>query len=113
MNCTCLRNLPNVLLNCKMAGPGIHLSVRMQSGCQILTKIPFTLLDITFAELFLHLSDEDERVGERRVAKVTIMDLAAVETPKWIGRSIFRIKKSEQQQINLHWPNPKLLDVGP
>ena len=45
----------------------------VQSGCRILlTKIRFTSLEITFAGLYL--SEDDERVGERRVAKVTIAD---------------------------------------
>ena len=40
----------------------------MQGGCRILlTKILFTSLEITLAE-------DDELVGERRVAKVTIVD---------------------------------------
>ena len=51
----------------------------VQSGYRILlTKYAFTSLEITFAELFLYLSDlfseDDERVDERRVAKVTIAD---------------------------------------
>ena len=64
----------------QMGGPGTHLSVHMRSGCRILlTKIHFTSLDITFVELlFLHLSEEDERVGEQRVAKVIIADPAVV-----------------------------------
>ena len=37
-------------------------------------KICFTLLDIMFTELFLHLSEEDEHVGKRHVAKLTIAD---------------------------------------
>ena len=68
-------NLPHVLLYCKKARPRTHLSVCVQSGCRIhLTKIRFTSLEITFAELFLYLSEDDERVDERRVAKVTIAD---------------------------------------
>ena len=47
----------------------------MQSGCRtLLTKIRFTPLSVTFAELFLHLSEEDDRVGERCVYKVTVAD---------------------------------------
>ena len=38
------------------------------------TKIHFTPLSVTFAEFFLHLSEEDDRVGERCVYKVTIAD---------------------------------------
>ena len=50
-------------------------SVRVQSGCRtLLTKIRFTPLSVTFAELFLHLSEEDDCVGERCVYKVTIAD---------------------------------------
>ena len=57
-----------------ISGPGTHLSVRVQSGCRTLqTKIRFTPLSVTFAKLFLHLS-EDDRVGERCVYKVTIAD---------------------------------------
>ena len=74
-----------MILNCKMAGTGTHLSVHVRSGCQILlTKISFTLLDVMFTELFLHLSKENEHVGEQRVAKVIIADLAAVDAPRWI-----------------------------
>ena len=58
-----------------MAGLNTHLSVCAQSGYRILfMKIRFTPLDIMLVELFLHLSEEDERVGERRVVKVTIAD---------------------------------------
>ena len=54
--------------------------MRVQSGCRILlTNICFTSLEITFAELFRHLSEDDEHVDDehvddRRVAKVTIVD---------------------------------------
>ena len=44
---------------------------------RVQSKITFAklfLLEITFAELFLHLSEDDERVGERHVAKVTSAD---------------------------------------
>ena len=58
-----------------ISGPDTHLSVRVQSGCRtLLTKIRFTPLSVTFAELFLHLSEEDDCVGERCVYKVTIAD---------------------------------------
>ena len=53
-----------------MAGPGTHLSVRVQSGYRIiLTKIRYASLEIMFAELhvFLHLSEDDEHVGKRCV----------------------------------------------
>ena len=58
-----------------ISGPSTHLSVRVQSGCcTLLTKIHFTPLSVRFAELFLHLSEEDDRVGERCVYKVAIAD---------------------------------------
>ena len=44
---------------------------------RVRSKITFAerfLLEITFAELSLHLSEDDERVGERHVAKVTSAD---------------------------------------
>ena len=79
-----------------ISGPGTYLSVRVQSGCRtLLTKIRFTPLSVTFAELFLNMSEEDDRVGERCVYKVTIadrpgnvrsrsqIDLATEEIPKW------------------------------
>ena len=34
-------------------------------------------MKIMFAELFLHLSEDDERVGERLVAKVRSADLGS------------------------------------
>ena len=37
-------------------------------------KIRFTLLEIAFAKLFLHVSGDDECVGKQRVARVTIAD---------------------------------------
>ena len=58
-----------------ISGPATHLSVRVLSGCcTLLTKIRFTPLNVTFAELFLHLSEEDNHVGKRCVCKVTIAD---------------------------------------
>ena len=43
----------------------------VQSGCRILlTKLRFTSSEKMFAELFLYLSEDDERVDEWRVAKV-------------------------------------------
>ena len=36
-----------------ISGPGTHLPVHVQSGCRtLLTKIRFTPLNVTFAELF-------------------------------------------------------------
>ena len=58
-----------------LSGPGTHPSVHVQSGCRtLLTKICFTLLSVTFAELFLHLSEEGDRVDELCVYKVMIAD---------------------------------------
>ena len=60
-----------------MAGPGTHLSVHVQNGGRpLLTKIRLTSLEITFGfvGLFLYLNEEDEHVGQRCVAKVTIAD---------------------------------------
>ena len=49
---------------CSSSGPGIHLSVRVQSGPHcLLTKSLLTPLDITFGDLFLCVS-QDHRVGE-------------------------------------------------
>ena len=68
-------NLPHVLLYCKIAGPDTYLLLSVQGGCQILlTKICFTSLEMTFAELFLHLSEDDKCVGESHVAEVTSTD---------------------------------------
>ena len=57
--------------------PGTHLSVHVLSGPRtLLTKICFTALNLAFGELFLKLREEDERVGQGRVCKVTIGERA-------------------------------------
>ena len=68
-----------------ISGPGTYLSDRVHSGCRtLLTKIRFTPLSVTFAELFLHLSKEDDRVGERCVyiRSRSQIDLVTEEAPK-------------------------------
>ena len=51
---------------------GQALTFQSVCGCRtLLTKIRFGPLIVTFAELLLHLSEEDDRVG---VYKVTIAD---------------------------------------
>ena len=60
-----------MLLYCKTERPGTHLSGRVRSK---ITFAELFLLEITFAELYLHLSEDNERVGERHVTKVTSAD---------------------------------------
>jgi len=72
---------------CSSSGPGVHLSVRVQSGPHcLLTKSFFTPLDITFGDLFLCMS-QDHRVGEFEHNKVIILTklsyLISRETAVW------------------------------
>ena len=58
---------------CSSSGPGVHLSIRVQSGPHcLLTKIFFTLLDITFGDLFLRML-QDHRIGEQSTVNKVIM----------------------------------------
>jgi len=58
---------------CSSSGPGVHLSVRVQSGPHcLLAKIFFTPLDITFGDLFLRVS-QDHRIGEQSTINKVIM----------------------------------------
>ena len=58
---------------CSSSGPGVHLSVRVQSGPHcLLTKSLLTPLDITFGDLFLRVS-QDHRIGEQSTINKVIM----------------------------------------
>ena len=58
---------------CSSSGPGVHLSVRVQSGPHcLLTKIFFTPLDITFGDLFLRML-QDHHIGEQSTVNKVIM----------------------------------------
>ena len=56
------------VLQCDRLFLGQALTFQSVCGCRtLLTKIRFTPLSVTFAELFLHLSEANDRVGERAV----------------------------------------------
>ena len=63
--------------------PGIHLSIRVQSGPHcLLSKIFFTPLCVSFAGLFLRVCERDSRVSEQHVLeKVHLMVVINDRTP--------------------------------
>ena len=54
--------------------PGIHLSIRVQSGPHcLLSKIFFTPLCVSFAGLFLRVCERDSRVSEQHVLEKALI----------------------------------------